>query len=72
MQGGFWRIGGGKMIVRGMVDVRGVFISGSVSLRTAVGHFAVHGTLDGTLTQRRLTVTGRLGAAPIHIRLVAT
>jgi pimeloyl-ACP methyl ester carboxylesterase len=72
MQGGFWRLSGTKLIVHHLVDVRGVTISGSASLRTAVGHFTVHGQLNGTLTQRKLTVTGRLGGTRVHMRLVET
>jgi pimeloyl-ACP methyl ester carboxylesterase len=72
MQGGFWRLNGTKLIVHHLVDVRGVTISGSASLRTAVGHFTVHGQLNGMLTQRKLTVTGRLGGTRVHIRLVET
>lgn len=72
MQGGFWRLSGTKLIVHHLVDVRGVTISGSASLRTAVGHFTVHGQLNGRLTQRKLTVTGRLGGTQVRMRLVET
>jgi pimeloyl-ACP methyl ester carboxylesterase len=72
MQGGFWRLNGTKLIAHHLVDVRGVAISGSASLRTAVGHFTVHGQLNGTLTQRKLTVTGRLDGTPVHMHLVET
>jgi pimeloyl-ACP methyl ester carboxylesterase len=72
LQGGFWRLSGSKLIAHDLVDVRGVAISGSASLRSAVGHFTVQGQLNGTLTQRRRTVTGRLGGTPIHMQLVET
>jgi pimeloyl-ACP methyl ester carboxylesterase len=72
MQGGFWRLSGTKLIVHDLVDVRGVVISGSASPQSAVAHFTVHGQLNGTLTQRGLTVTGRLGGTPVHIHLVGT
>jgi pimeloyl-ACP methyl ester carboxylesterase len=72
LQGGFWRLGGTHLNVHDLVDVRGVDISGSGSLRTAVAHFKVHGRLNGTLTQRRLTVTGHLGGIAVHIHLVET
>jgi pimeloyl-ACP methyl ester carboxylesterase len=72
MQGGFWRLSGTKLIAHDLVDVRGVAISGSASLPSAVAHFTVHGQLNGTLTQRKQTVTGRLGGTPIHMHLVAT
>jgi pimeloyl-ACP methyl ester carboxylesterase len=72
LQGGFWRLSGTKLIVHGLVDVRGVAISGSISLRSAVAHFTVHGQVNGTLTQRHLTVTGRLDGMPVHMHLVAT
>lgn len=72
MQGGFWRLSGTKLIAHDLVDVRGVAISGSASLRSKVAHFTVHGQLNGPLTQRKQTVTGRLGGTPIHMHLVAT
>lgn len=72
MQGGFWRLSGTKLIVHNLVDVRGVAISGSASLRSAVGHFTVHGEINGTLTQRRRTVSGRLDGTHVHVRLVGT
>jgi pimeloyl-ACP methyl ester carboxylesterase len=72
IQGGFWRLSGTKLVAHDLVDVRGVAISGSASLRSAVGHFTVHGHLNGTLTQRKLTVTGRLGGTPVHMHLVET
>ncbi len=72
MQGGFWRLRGTKLIAQDLVDVRGVAISGSASLRSAVAHFTVHGQLNGTLTQRGRMVTGRLGGTPIHMHLVGT
>jgi pimeloyl-ACP methyl ester carboxylesterase len=72
MQGGFWRVSGTRLIAHDLVDVRGVAISGSASLRSAVAHFTVHGRLNGTLTQRRLTVTGLLDGIPVHMHLVAT
>lgn len=72
LQGGFWRLSGTKLIAHDLVDVRGVAISGSASLRSAVAHFTVHGQLNGTLTQRKQTVTGRLGGTPVHMHLVET
>ncbi len=72
LQGGSWRLKGTKLIAHDLVDVRGVTISGTASLRTAVAHFTVHGQLNGTLTQRHLTVTGRIGGTPVHIHLVET
>lgn len=72
MQGGFWRLSGTKLTAHDLVDVRGVAIDGSASLRSGVAHFTVHGRLTGTLTQRHLTVTGRLGGTPVHMHLVGT
>ncbi len=72
MQGGSWRLSGSKLIVRDLVDVRGVVISGTASLQSAVAHFTVHGQLNGTLTQRKHTVTGRIDGTAVHIHLVAT
>jgi pimeloyl-ACP methyl ester carboxylesterase len=72
LQGGFWRLSGTKLIAHDLVDVRGVVISGSASLRNGVAHFTVHGRLNGTLTQRHITVTGRLDGTPVHIHLVET
>jgi len=72
LQGGSWRVSGTKLTAHDLVDVRGIAISGSASLRTAVAHFTVHGQLNGTLTQRKLTVTGRLDGTPIHIHLAGT
>jgi hypothetical protein len=72
LQGGFWRLSGTKLIAHDLIDVRGVAISGSASLRSASGHFTVHGQLNGTLTQRRQTITGHLGGTSVHVHLVAT
>jgi pimeloyl-ACP methyl ester carboxylesterase len=71
LRGGYWRVRGQKAIVHSFVDVRGVAISGSISM-SGVAHFTVHGRLDGTLSQRGLVVTGHLGGMPVHLRLVGT
>ncbi len=72
LQGGFWRLSGTELIAHDLVDVRGVAISGSASLRSGVAHFIVHGQLNGNLTQRGVTVTGRLGGTSVHMHLVET
>jgi pimeloyl-ACP methyl ester carboxylesterase len=72
IQGGYWRLSRTKLTAHHLVDVRGVAISGSASLRSGVAHFTVHGQLNGTLTQRGVTVTGRLGGMSVHMHLVET
>ncbi len=70
LRGGYWRLDFPNLIVHDFVDVHGVSISGTVTSKGA--HFTVHGRLDGTLIQKGLDVTGRLGRTRIHLRLVIT
>lgn len=72
MRGGFWQLNGTKIVVKNLVDIPGVTISGSISLRTGLAHFTVRGRIDGTLTQKGLSVEGRLGGMPVRLHLVAT
>jgi pimeloyl-ACP methyl ester carboxylesterase len=72
LQGGFWRVHGTTVLVHDLVDVRGVVISGSIPLSGGTDRFTVHGRFSGSLTQKGLTVSGRLGGVPVHLHLVAT
>ncbi len=72
LQGGFWGVHGKSVLVHDLVDVRGITISGSIPLGEGADHFTVHGRLSGSLTEKGLVVSGRLGGVPVHLRLVAT
>jgi pimeloyl-ACP methyl ester carboxylesterase len=72
LQGGFWRVHGTNVLVHDLVDVRGITISGSIPLSGSTARFTVHGRLTGSLTEKRLTVSGHLGGVPVHLHLVAT
>lgn len=72
LRGGFWRPRGAKIVIKNLVDIPGVSISGSISLHTGIGHFTVRGRLDGTLTQKGRSVVGRLGGVSVRLHLVAT
>jgi pimeloyl-ACP methyl ester carboxylesterase len=72
LQGGFWRAHGRSVLVHDLVDVRGITISGSIPLGGGTANFTVHGALSGSLTQKGLSLTGRLGGVPVHLHLVAT
>lgn len=64
-------------VLHGMCDVPGVTLSGSVHMgfshRSPVlaGRLAVDGRLDGALTLRGRTLSGRIGGATVRARLTA-
>jgi hypothetical protein len=58
-----------------MLDVPGVALSGRIRLGDSIGsikgHLTFGGRLDGELTLRGLTLSGRVGGARVHAQLAA-
>jgi pimeloyl-ACP methyl ester carboxylesterase len=71
LRGGYYRLQGTKVIIHDLVDVPGVIVSGSISMR-GVTHLTLRGRLSGTLTIKDFVLTGDIGGAKIHLHLVAT
>ncbi len=78
LRGGSWAVadrGVPKLVLHRTVDVPGVTLSGSIVLGGTTqpdlsGRVALSGRVRGTLTVRGLTLSGRLGGAAVHARLV--
>jgi pimeloyl-ACP methyl ester carboxylesterase len=75
LRGGDWTMNEQGFALHGMLDVPGVALSGTIragdSLSSLKGHLRVRGRLDGELTLRGLTLSGRVGGARVHTRLAA-
>jgi pimeloyl-ACP methyl ester carboxylesterase len=78
LRGGYWTPQPDGLALHGMIDVPGVALSGTVRFaRDTTGSLAitaqltVRGRLAGQLALHRLTLSGRVGGAPVHARLAA-
>lgn len=78
LRGGYWIRRAEGFALHGMVDVRGVAVSGNVRVAEgALGaleltaHLTVGGRLSGKLVLHGLGLSGRVGGAPVHARLSA-
>ncbi len=79
LRGGAWTIQRRGFVLRRMIDVPGVALSGPVRVRTTgssrtlaiTARLRVSGRLTGELTLHGRTLSGRLGGAVVHARLGA-
>jgi pimeloyl-ACP methyl ester carboxylesterase len=78
LRGGSWALQPHGYELHGMLDVPGVALSGSIRIAgdvtrqlQIIGRLTVRGRLAGGLTLRGFTLSGRLGGARVHARLLA-
>ncbi len=77
LRGGAWTIRRDGYALHGMIDVRGVALSGRIRIASSsralsiTGKLTIGGRLAGELTLRDRTLSGRLGGAFVHARLAA-
>jgi hypothetical protein len=76
LRGGDYELEPNGYALHGMVDVRGVALSGKLRIGgaglepTIGGRLTVRGRLDGTLTLHGRILSGRVGGKPVRARLV--
>jgi pimeloyl-ACP methyl ester carboxylesterase len=79
LRGGYWRPSGNSgLSLRGVIDVPGVAVSGTVSVSADLpshvevsGRLRVRGRLAGNLKLRGTSLSGHVGGALVHARLAA-
>ncbi len=68
LHGGDWQLHGDRLILKRLIDIPGVSLSGSLQLTTGIAHLTIHGHVNGVIELHGRTLNGRLNGAVVRAR----
>ncbi len=69
LHGGDWQLHGTRLVLKRLIDVPGVSVSGAFQLTTGAAHLTVRGLVHGAVELHGRTLSGRLNGAGVRARL---
>ncbi len=69
LHGGSWQLQGTRLVFKGLSDVPGVSLTGSLPLAGLTAQLKIHGLVNGIVKLHGRAISGRLNGAEIHAEL---